>query len=207
MSAAGYHYIEGCLRPRAQQRLFGEICAILADAPLFTPTMPRSGKPFSVAMTNCGQLGWVSDKEHGYRYQTTHPETGAKWPAIPDILLKLWDEVAGGAAPPEACLVNYYNAAARMGLHLDEDEEDFSAPVVSVSLGDTALFRIGGLKRKDPTRSFELKSGDVVILGGEARLAYHGIDRIRPGTSDLLAGHFPGGGRINLTLRRVTNLR
>jgi len=207
VTLAGYRYIEGCLKIAAQQHLFEEIRRILASAPLFTPTMPRSGKPFSVAMTNCGLLGWVSDKEHGYRYQPTHPETGEKWPEIPETLVALWDDLAGGAAPPEACLINYYNAAARMGLHRDEDEEDFSAPVVSVSLGDTALFRIGGLKRKDPTRSLELKSGDVVVLGGDARLAYHGVDRIRPGTSDLLAEHFPGGGRINLTLRRVTPMR
>ena len=174
--------------------------AIIAQAPLFTPTMPRSGKPMSVRMTNCGPLGWVTDKERGYRYQATHPETGQPWPPIPPMLLDLWDAVARYPAPPEACLVNYYAGSAKMGLHQDKDEEDFAAPVLSVSLGDTGIFRVGGRSRKDPTQMFELRSGDVVVLGGDDRLAYHGIDRILSGTSDLL----PEGGRFNLTLRRVT---
>jgi alkylated DNA repair protein (DNA oxidative demethylase) len=172
----------------------------MEQAPLFTPTMPRSGKPMSVRMTNCGPLGWVTDKEGGYRYQTTHPVTGAPWPAMPQALLDLWREVAVYPADPEACLVNFYAGDAKMGLHQDKDEEDFAAPVVSVSLGDSAIFRVGGRTRKDPTRALELKSGDVVVLGGADRLAFHGIDRILPGTSDLL----PEGGRLNLTLRRVT---
>jgi alkylated DNA repair protein (DNA oxidative demethylase) len=154
-------------------------------------------------MTNCGPLGWVTDKERGYRYQATHPDTGKPWPPIPRALLDLWQEVSGYGAPPEACLVNYYAGAAKMGLHQDKDEEDFSAPVLSVSLGDTGMFRVGGTTRKDPTEAFELKSGDVVLPGGEDRLAFHGIDRILPGTSDLLAE----GGRLNLTLRRVTKLK
>ncbi len=154
----------------------------------------------SVRMTNCGPLGWVTDKERGYRYQATHPETGRPWPPIPPMLLALWDEVAGYAAHPQACLVNYYAGAAKMGLHQDKDEADFEAPVLSVSLGDAALFRVGGRTRKDPTRKFELRSGDVVVLGGEDRLAFHGVDRILPGTSTLV----PEGGRFNLTLRRVT---
>jgi alkylated DNA repair protein (DNA oxidative demethylase) len=165
--------------------------------------MPRSGNPMSVRMTNCGRLGWVTDKQRGYRYQETHPVTGRPWLPIPRILLDLWAEVARYPAPPEACLVNYYVGAAKMGLHQDKDEEDFAAPVVSVSLGDTGIFRVGGRARKEPTRMVELMSGDVVVLGGEDRLAYHGIDRILPGTSDLLAE----GGRFNLTLRRVTTPR
>jgi alkylated DNA repair protein (DNA oxidative demethylase) len=173
---------------------------VMEQAPLFTPTMPRSGKPMSVRMTNCGPLGWATDKERGYRYQATHPVTGKPWPPMPEALLKLWREVAGYPAPPEACLVNYYVGDAKMGLHQDKDEENFAAPVVSVSLGDAAIFRVGGLNRKDKTHAFELKSGDVVVLGGDDRLAYHGIDRILPGTSALL----PEGGRLNLTLRRVT---
>ena len=186
-----------------QEQLVREVVGVLDEAPLFTPTMPRTGKPFSVAMSNCGPLGWVSDKERGYRYQAVHPDTGTQWPAIPQMLLDLWDEVSAYSAHPEAGLINVYGPGAKMGLHRDEDEEDFSAPVVSVSLGDTARFRIGGLARKDPTRSFDLESGDVLILGGDTRLAFHGVDRIKPGTSDLL-GDFPEGGRINLTLRRVT---
>ena len=193
-------YLPGKLKDAEQGRLLGALRAVMAEAPLFTPTMPRSGKPMSVRMTNCGPLGWVTDKEQGYRYQATHPVTGKPWPAMPQALLDLWREVASYPADPEACLVNYYVGDAKMGLHQDKDEEDFAAPVVSVSLGDSAVFRVGGLTRKDPTHAFELKSGDVVVLGGDDRLAYHGIDRILPGTSDLL----PEGGRLNLTLRRVT---
>ena len=184
----------------AQEALLAALRAIISGAPLFTPTMPRSGKPMSVRMTNCGPLGWVTDKERGYRYQAMHPVTGKPWPAMPRMLLELWEEVAAYPHPPEACLVNYYAGAAKMGLHQDRDEEDFDAPVLSVSLGDTGVFRVGGRSRKDPTQKFELNSGDVFVLGGADRLAFHGIDRILPGTSDLL----PEGGRFNLTLRRVT---
>jgi alkylated DNA repair protein (DNA oxidative demethylase) len=193
-------YLPGKLKDAEQGRLLGALRAVMAEAPLFTPTMPRSGKPMSVRMTNCGPLGWVTDKEQGYRYQATHPVTGKPWPAMPQALLDLWADIARYPAPPEACLVNYYLGDAKMGLHQDKDEEDFAAPVVSVSLGDSAVFRVGGLTRKDPTHAFELKSGDVVVLSGADRLAFHGIDRILPGTSALL----PEGGRLNLTLRRVT---
>jgi alkylated DNA repair protein (DNA oxidative demethylase) len=193
-------YLAGKLKDAEQAALLAALRAVIEEAPLFTPTMPRSGKKMSVRMTNCGPLGWVTDKDGGYRYQATHPVTGKPWPAMPGALLKLWREVAGYPAPPEACLVNYYVGGAKMGLHQDKDEEDFAAPVLSVSLGDTGIFRLGGRSRKDPTRAFELKSGDVVVLGGGDRLAYHGIDRILTGTSDLV----PEGGRFNLTLRRVT---
>ena len=150
-------------------------------------------------MSNCGPLGWVSD-EAGYRYQPTHPETGRPWPAMPLKLLEAFAAIAPGAPPPEACLINVYGPEARMGLHQDRDEQDFSAPVVSLSLGDTALFRIGGLARNAPTLSFRLASGDAMSLGGPGRLAFHGVDRIMSGSSTLLRQ----GGRINLTLRRVT---
>ena len=171
----------------------------MAAAPLYTAKMPKSGRPMSVRMTNCGPLGWMTD-ETGYRYQTCHPQTGASWPPIPDVLLAAWQELTGYPHPPQACLINYYTAAARMGLHQDRDEEDLAAPVLSLSLGDSCLFRIGGTRRHDPTQSFRLASGDALVLGGAARLAYHGVDRILPGTSTLL----PVGGRINLTLRRAT---
>jgi alkylated DNA repair protein (DNA oxidative demethylase) len=194
------HYFPQALERAAQAALLAALRRIIAEAPLFTPTMPRSGKPMSVRMTNCGPLGWLTDQERGYRYQPTHPVTGRPWPPMPQMLLDLWDKVADYPAPPEACLVNYYAADAKMGLHQDKDEEDFSAPVLSVSLGDTGVFRVGGISRKDPTTRYELQSGDVIVLGGEDRLAFHGIDRILPGTSDLLQE----GGRFNLTPRRVT---
>ncbi|WP_075291922.1 alpha-ketoglutarate-dependent dioxygenase AlkB family protein [Pararhizobium arenae] len=183
-----------------QQALVDAIRLVVAEAPLFVPRMPKTGKPMSVRMTNCGPLGWVTDKERGYRYQPHHPETGNPWPAIPERLLALWRDVAEYEKPPQACLVNFYTDAAKMGLHQDKDEQEFQAPVVSVSLGDTCLFRVGGQERSDPTMSFKLNSGDVVVLGGQGRLAYHGVDRIYPATSTLLKN----GGRINLTLRRVT---
>ncbi|MEZ5828342.1 MAG: alpha-ketoglutarate-dependent dioxygenase AlkB [Hyphomicrobiales bacterium] len=183
------------LDPAAQAALLGAIREIIAEAPLYTPTMPRSGNPMSVRMTNAGLLGWMTDKERGYRYQATHPETQKSWPAIPKMLLDLWGALADYPHPPEACLINYYKGAAKMGLHQDRDEEDFAAPVLSVSLGDTGIFRVGGTSRKDPTQKFELKSGDVFVLDGADRLAFHGIDRILPGTSELL----PEGGRFNLT--------
>lgn len=183
----------------AQRALLGEIETVVRAAPWYVPRMPRTGKAFSVRMTNCGPLGWVSDVD-GYRYQPLHPATGRPWPPIPQALLDLWEAVAGVDAPPEACLVNLYDAKARMGLHQDRDEQTFDAPVVSVSLGDTAVFRIGGTTRKGPTRSVRLASGDVVVFGGDDRLAFHGIDRIIGGSSTLM----PDGGRINLTLRRVT---
>jgi alkylated DNA repair protein (DNA oxidative demethylase) len=192
----------GYLDRPAQERLLAAIGDVIARAPLYTARMPKSGKPMSVKMTNCGPLGWYSD-EQGYRYQPTHPDTGEPWPPIPDLLLTAWRELGKYPDPPEACLINFYGPEARMGLHQDRDEKDFSAPVVSLSLGDTCLFRIGGTRRNDPTRSFRLTSGDAMVLAGEARLAFHGVDRIMPGSSTLL----PEGGRINLTLRRVTALQ
>jgi DNA oxidative demethylase len=197
----GVDYFPGFLDRAAQEALRDEVVAILKLAPPFRPRMPRTGKPFSVLMSNCGALGWVSD-EAGYRYQPAHPETGRPWPATPQSLLAAWGRIAPGAPPPEACLINLYDSAARMGLHQDRDEEELSAPVVSLSLGDTALFRVGGLQRNAPTRSFRLASGDAMALQGEGRLAFHGVDRILAGSSTLLAE----GGRINLTLRRVTRL-
>jgi len=195
----GLRLISGYLDRSTQEALLAEIREVIRQAPLYPPRMPRTDKPFSVRMTNCGPLGWVSDVA-GYRYQPEHPETGRAWPPMPKTLLRAWHELAAYPDPPEACLVNVYGPTARMGLHQDRDEQDFGAPVVSLSLGDTCLFRIGGTSRKDPTRSFELGSGDALVLGGEARLAFHGVDRIMPGTSTLLPEH----GRINLTLRRVT---
>lgn len=199
--APGVVHWPGRLAPAEQAALVAELRAVARKAPFFQPRMPKTGKPFSVRMTNCGPLGWVSD-ERGYRYQPEHPETGEPWPMMPAPLLALWEELSGYPHPPEACLINFYAAGTKMGLHQDRDEQDFDAPVLSISLGDAALFRIGGTTRGGKTISLKLASGDVLIFGGEARLAYHGIDRILSGSSTLL----PEGGRINLTLRRVTKL-
>jgi alkylated DNA repair protein (DNA oxidative demethylase) len=201
--------LAGYLDREAQNRILADIQAVLEAAPLYRPRMPKSGKPLSVRMSNCGPLGWVTD-EAGYRYQPTHPETGRPWPAIPHALLTVWRELAANAPAPECCLINHYDGAARMGLHQDKDEDEFHAPVVSLSLGDTCLFRLGGRRRSDPTRSIRLSSGDALVLAGDARLAFHGVDRIMPGTStllsrsDLAVSGWPQDGRINLTLRRVT---
>lgn len=200
----GFRYLPGYLAPEAQQALVAELRALVAEAPLYRPVMPNSGRPFSVRMTNAGSHGWLADKA-GYRYEARHPETGRPWPAIPETLLRIWAEVADYPAPPECCLVNFYAPEARMGLHRDEDEETFEAPVVSLSLGDSAVFRLGGPTRRGPTRSLKLHSGDVMILSGPARRAYHGIDRVLGGSSRLLVQEgSEAGGRLNLTLRRVT---
>lgn len=196
----GVQWLQGCLDNAAQRRLLAAVRRIIIAAPLYVPTMPRTGNALSVRMTNCGPLGWLTDKDRGYRYEPRHPVTGGPWPPIPDQLLDLWRALAGYPAPPEACLVNWYGPDARMGSHRDADEADARAPVVSVSLGDDALFHVGGLRRSDPKVRLTLRSGDVVVLGGASRLAYHGVDRVLPGTSDLIAE----GGRINLTMRRVT---
>jgi alkylated DNA repair protein (DNA oxidative demethylase) len=183
--------------PLQQRHLLDEVMEKLKQAPLYRPVMPGTAKSFSVEESNFGALGWVSDKA-GYRYQPNHPVTGAPWPAIPKALLEVWAEI-NPPPGPQCCLVNFYRAGAKMGLHQDRDEQDVSAAVIGVSLGDEGLFRIGGTARTGKTVSLALASGDVIAFGGTARLAYHGIDRIRPGTSRLI----PGGGRLSLTLRRV----
>jgi alkylated DNA repair protein (DNA oxidative demethylase) len=183
----------------AQQLLTAEIAQVLLHAPWHLPTMPRSGRPFSVRMTNCGSLGWVSSRD-GYRYQPMHPVTGGAWPPIPSTVLDIWRALASYPHLPEACLINFYDCRARMGLHQDRDEADLAAPVISISLGDTCSFRYGGLRRSDPAEKIELCSGDVIVMGGPSRLVFHGVDKIYSGTSSLLLD----GGRINLTLRRVT---
>jgi len=196
----------GLLSRAAQEQMLAEVLGVVDAAPFFRPAMPRTGKPFSVEMTNAGPLGWVSDKAGGYRYQADHPVTGKPWPQIPQSVMGLWHFVAGYKAAPECCLVNYYAPGAKMGLHQDTDELAKDAPVISVSLGDRAMFQVKGPDRTGPAAwSAKLSSGDVVVLAGKARDYFHGITRIYPGTSTLLpADRFPEGGRINLTLRRVT---
>lgn len=193
---AGAKLFSGWLTPAEQRAMVEDIRAVAAATPFFAPVTPW-GKPMSVRMTAAGRFGWITDRK-GYRYSATHPDGGA-WPAIPTSVLSVWHSLVSRDREPDCCLVNFYGQGAGMGLHQDRDEKDFSWPVLSVSLGDDALFRIGGTERGGKTQSVWLRSGDVLILGGAARLAHHGVDRIEAGTSALLSK----GGRINLTLRVV----
>jgi alkylated DNA repair protein (DNA oxidative demethylase) len=196
LAIKGFQVHKGWLGPSEQAAMAADIAAVAAAAPFFAPTTPW-GKPMSVRMTSAGRYGWYTDAT-GYRYVDRHP-SGVLWPPIPESVLAVWRALVSAAREPDCCLVNHYTASARMGLHRDADEKDFSWPVLSISLGDPGVFRVGGTSRKDPTATVLLESGDVVVFGGAARLAYHGIDRIRFGASRLL----PEGGRINLTLRVV----
>jgi alkylated DNA repair protein (DNA oxidative demethylase) len=191
----GFHLYPGFLDASAQADLRDEVLAAVASAPFYRPATPGGGC-MSVEVTGMGAVAWTSDSS-GYRYASRHPLTGRAWPAIPTRLVDIWTALAGAAIAPDSCLVNFYGPGARMGLHQDRDEADLTLPVLSVSLGDTAIFRIGGRARRGPTRSVRLASGDVCILSGDARLAFHGVDRIIPGSSRLLSS----GGRLNLTLR------
>jgi len=192
----GFRVLPGFLDAAAQSAMLEDVRAIVRAAPLFHPVTP-GGKQMSVRMCAAGQYGWITDRR-GYRYDRKHPE-GGKWPPIPDTILAVWRAVSGVERAPQCCLVNFYGEGARMGLHQDKDEADFSMPVVSISLGDDGLFRMGNAERGGKTSSVWLHSGDVVVMAGAARLNYHGVDRIRFGSSTLLAQ----GGRINLTLRVV----
>ena len=194
LTIRGVQLFQGMLGRDAQERMVEELRAVAREAPFFRPVTSR-GQPMSVRMTSAGAVGWVSDRK-GYRYEPRHPG-GSAWPAIPDSVQEVWRQVAPDARPPDSCLINFYDADARMGMHQDRDEADLTQPVVSISLGDEALFRIGNPTRGGKTESVWLNSGDVLVMSGAARLVYHGIDRIRPGSSQLL----PEGGRINLTLR------
>jgi alkylated DNA repair protein (DNA oxidative demethylase) len=186
----------GWLDADAQAAMVEDLRSVVAAAPFFTPETPR-GRKMSVRMTAAGRYGWVSDRK-GYRYEPRHP-SGVDWPPVPASVLAVWRAVSGVDRDPQCCLVNWYGEGAKMGLHQDRDEADFDMPVVSISLGDEALFRVGGVERGGPTQSIWLRSGDVAVMGGAARLVHHGIDRVRWGSSTLL----PRGGRINLTLRVV----
>ena len=193
----GFLIHPGAIPPAEQATLVADLREVVRQAPFFAPVTAR-GREMSVRMTSAGRLGWVSDRK-GYRYEPHHPATGAPWPEVPGRVLALWRAFSGVERDPDSCLINFYGEGARMGLHQDRDEGDFRWPVLSVSLGDEALFRIGGVDRGGPTASVWLRSGDIVVMGGAARLAHHGIDRIRFGSSSLLGQ----GGRINLTLRCV----
>lgn len=196
ISLRGFDIFKQWLDSASQSALVGDLRAVVAQAPLISPTTP-SGKPMSVRMTSAGKYGWIADRS-GYRYTRRHPD-GSAWPAIPGSVLAIWRALVSDRRMPDCCLINFYDENARMGMHQDRDEADFSWPVLSVSLGDDALFRVGKTSRGGTTEKIWLHSGDVVRMGGSARLTYHGVDRIRSGSSRLL----PAGGRINLTLRVV----
>jgi alkylated DNA repair protein (DNA oxidative demethylase) len=180
--------------------LFAAVRAVAAAAPWRHMVTP-GGLTMSVAMTNCGQVGWVTDR-HGYRYTDTDPDAGRHWPAMPSVMRMLAMRAASSAGfsgfEPDACLINRYEPGSRLSLHQDRNERDFSAPVVSVSLGLPALFLFGGLKRADPTRRIPLQHADVVVWGGAQRLAFHGIAKLADGHHALT-----GRCRINLTFRRA----
>ncbi|MEI4471963.1 alpha-ketoglutarate-dependent dioxygenase AlkB family protein [Frigidibacter sp. MR17.24] len=192
----GFRLYEAAFDRAGQAALVEDLRGVIAAAPLFSPET-RFGRKMSVRMTSAGRFGWVSDRR-GYRYEARHP-AGGEWPPIPARVLALWHAATGLAREPDCCLLNFYGEGARMGLHQDRDEADFRWPVVSISLGDRALFRIGTTERGGPTQSLWLTSGDLLVMGDAARLVHHGVDRIDFGSSPLL----PRGGRINLTLRVV----
>jgi DNA oxidative demethylase len=196
----GIRHYTGYLDTEAQKAMVEDVLA-RAEGHWLSPVTPR-GQPFSVRQMNFGPLGWISDRA-GYRYEATHPRTARPWPDMPQVMQDLWADLLPDAPPPQSCLVNHYQDKAKMGLHRDADEEDQETPILSVSLGAPARFRIGGAKRGGPTRSVILQTGDVIILSGPSRRFYHGIDRLLP-ADDLFAPDLGFEGRLNLTLRRVT---
>ncbi|ABQ35063.1 DNA oxidative demethylase AlkB [Bradyrhizobium sp. BTAi1] len=197
--APGAVLLRGFARSQ-QAELIAVIEAIAAQAP-FRRMMTPGGHQMSVAMTSCGSCGWVTDRT-GYRYDALDPESGQPWPAIPPLFRDLAEQAASEAGfadfAPDACLINRYEPGAKMSLHQDRDERDIGAPIVSVSLGLPATFLFGGLKRTDKTQRYRLVHGDVVVWGGPARLAFHGIAPLADGEHALL-----GRRRINLTFRRA----
>jgi alkylated DNA repair protein (DNA oxidative demethylase) len=191
--------LRGFAKPH-EPELIAALREITAQAPfrhMFTP----GGHQMSVAMTNCGNAGWVTDRS-GYRYDGADPESGKSWPAMPESFRELAQRAAeeGGFAgfAPDACLINRYEPGARMSLHQDKDEEDFGAPIVSVSLGLPAIFMFGGMKRSDKPQRYRLEHGDVVVWGGPSRLFFHGVGPLADGEHALL-----GRQRINLTFRKA----
>jgi alkylated DNA repair protein (DNA oxidative demethylase) len=196
LKVRGFQVFKGLINSTEQKQMIQNLREIAASAPMFSPLTP-AGRKMSVQMTSAGRYGWYSDAS-GYRYVDRHP-SGSAWPEIPQPVLNLWRHLVSKDRDPDCCLVNYYDDRAKMGMHQDNDEADFSWPVLSISLGDDALFRVGSVQRGGKTESIWLNSGDAVLMGGDSRLAYHGVDRIKHGSSTLLEK----GGRINLTLRVV----
>ena len=191
------------LRGRAlpvERALLAAIDAIATRAP-FRRMVTPGGFEMSVAMTNCGSVGWVTDRT-GYRYDPRDPDSGATWPAMPDVFLTLARDAADDAGfasfVPDACLVNCYEPGTRLSLHQDKDERDYAHPVVSISLGLPATFQFGGLKRNDRPLKVPLQHGDVVVWGGASRLVYHGVLALKDGEHPLV-----GRRRLNLTLRKA----
>jgi DNA oxidative demethylase len=197
--AEGAVLLRGFARP-FEAELIADLRAIVEQAP-FRHMVTPGGHQMSVAMTNCGSAGWVTDRS-GYRYDASDPETQRPWPAMPPSFCQLAGQAAAqagfGKFSPDACLVNRYQPGAKMSLHQDKDEHDFGAPIVSVSLGLPAIFLFGGLKRSDKPRRFPLQHGDVVVWGGPARLVFHGVAPLADGEHALL-----GRQRINLTFRKA----
>ncbi|HZN45152.1 MAG TPA: DNA oxidative demethylase AlkB [Nitrospiraceae bacterium] len=185
----------------AEGALLVEEVARVAQAAPFRHLMTPGGYTMSVAMTNCGRVGWVSDRT-GYRYDPVDPHTGVHWPAMPAAFLDIAARAAAEAGfphyDPDACLINRYSAGAKLSLHQDRDEKDAWAPIVSVSLGLSAVFLWGGKRRSDPVKRMRLESGDVVVWGGPARFVYHGVGPLKDGQHPLT-----GSARINLTFRKV----
>jgi alkylated DNA repair protein (DNA oxidative demethylase) len=180
--------------------LLEEVARIAQSAPFRHLVVP-GGHTMSVAMTNCGRVGWVSDRT-GYRYDRVDPHTGAPWPAMPEAFLDLAVRAAAEAGfagyDPDACLINRYIAGAKLGLHQDRDEKDAWAPIVSVSIGLPAVFLWGGKRRSDPVRRLRVENGDVAVWGGPARFVHHGVAPVKDGLHPLT-----GAARINLTFRKV----
>jgi DNA oxidative demethylase len=195
--APGAAVLPGFAAP-AERELLAALGEVVARAP-FRHMVTPGGFRMSVAMTNCGSYGWVTDRT-GYRYDAVDPESGHAWPPMPESLLGLAADAAAhagfGGFVPDACLVNRYEPGARMSLHQDKNERDFDQPIVSVSLGLPAVFLFGGSKRADRPRRVDLRHGDVMVWGGPARLRYHGVMPLRDGLHPLIGRH-----RVNLTLR------
>lgn len=202
LSTKGFFLIKSRLDRAAQQEILAAARLVVKQAPLFRPVMPRSGQSFNYSMTNCGDLGWVADIK-GYRYQSNHPETLKPFPAMPDVIKELAIACARETGIddfcPESCLLNFYSKGAKLGLHQDNTENNLTVPIISISLGDTGIFTLGGEQRRDKTKDYIVQSGDCVVMSGESRNYFHGFKGIVPNTSSLLKH----GGRLNLTIRQV----
>ncbi len=198
----GFFHFKSKISLKQQQEILEAVRTVVGEAPLFVPTMPQRGTLFGYRMTNCGQLGWVSDRS-GYRYQTIHPVTGSPFPTIPQVIQKLAIALANEAGwsnfKPESCLINFYQKGEKLGLHQDNSEQNLQPPIISISLGDAGIFLLGGKERTALPKKYILQSGDCLVMAGKSRLYFHGFAGIMPNTSSLLKN----GGRINLTIRQV----